>query len=54
MIPCPDQLCSDDKTSCCETDVLKSLLSDDWSPNDLENWGPKFFGACKLVIPEIV
>jgi len=41
------KLCSDDKTSCCETDVLKSLLSDDWSPNDLENWGPKFFGACK-------
>lgn len=41
------KLCSDDKTSCCETDVLKSLLSDDWSPNDLENWGPRFFGACK-------
>ncbi len=43
------QICSDDKTNCCETDVMKSLLSDDWSPNDLENWGPKFFGACKYV-----
>jgi len=41
------KLCSDDKTNCCETDVMKSLLSDDWSPNDLESWGPKFFGACK-------
>ena len=44
------QVCSDDKNdkkACCTTPPLKKTFSDDWSSNDLEQWGPDYFGACK-------
>ena len=43
------QVCADDKknSSCCTTPPLKKTFSDDWSSNDLEQWGPDYFGACK-------
>merc|ERR1711970_660855 len=43
------KVCADDKknSSCCTTPPLKKTFSDDWSSNDLEQWGPDYFGACK-------
>lgn len=44
------QVCSDDKNdkkACCTTPPLKKTFSDDWSSNDLEQWGPDYFGPCK-------
>ena len=41
------QVCSDDKKTCCTTPPLKKTFSDDWSSNDLEQWGPDYFGPCK-------
>merc|ERR1712029_980784 len=41
------KICSDDKKTCCTTPALKSTFSDDWSKNDLETWGKKYFGPCK-------
>ena len=26
---------------------MKKTFSDDWSSNDLEQWGPDYFGECK-------
>ncbi|XP_023334575.1 uncharacterized protein LOC111706054 [Eurytemora carolleeae] len=40
------KICADDKKTCCETPVLSSALSDDWSSNDLETWTKKYFGNC--------
>eukprot|EP00095_Tigriopus_kingsejongensis_P004527 maker-scaffold532_size145644-snap-gene-0.41 protein:Tk04527 transcript:maker-scaffold532_size145644-snap-gene-0.41-mRNA-1 annotation:"---NA---" len=45
---CTIDICSDlDKTDCCTTDKLKSLLSDDWSSKDTETWSTSYFGKCK-------
>merc|ERR1712032_209317 len=44
------KVCSDDKNdkkACCTTPPLKKTFSDDWSSNDLEQWGPDYFGPCK-------
>jgi len=41
------KVCSDDKKTCCTTPPLKKTFSDDWSSNDLEQWGPDYFGPCK-------
>merc|ERR1719370_2773857 len=44
------KVCSDDKNdkkACCTTPPLKKTFSDDWSSNDLEQWGPYYFGPCK-------
>ena len=41
-------VCSDIKaTECCTAPALKSRLSDDWSSNDKEKWGEKYFGQCR-------
>ena len=44
---CALQVCADDKKTCCTTPPLKKTFSDDWSANDLEQWGPDYFGPCK-------
>jgi len=41
------KFCSDDKKTCCETPALSATFSDDFSKNDLETWGKKYFGSCK-------
>merc|ERR1712233_220936 len=41
------KVCADDKKTCCTTPPLKKTFSDDWSSNDLEQWGPDYFGPCK-------
>ena len=38
------QVCADDQKTCCTTPPLKKTFSDDWSANDLEQWGPDYFG----------
>jgi hypothetical protein len=40
-------VCSDDQKTCCTTPVLSKSFSDDWSANDLEQWGKDYFGPCK-------
>jgi hypothetical protein len=40
------KICGDDKKTCCETPVLSSAFSDDWSSGDLETWTKKYFGNC--------
>merc|ERR1712088_924916 len=41
------KVCADDEKTCCTTPPLKKTFSDDWSSNDLEQWGPDYFGECK-------
>jgi len=41
------KVCADDQKTCCTTPPLKKTFSDDWSANDLEQWGPDYFGPCK-------
>merc|ERR1712228_281403 len=41
------KVCADDQKTCCTTPPLKKTFSDDWSSNDLEQWGPDYFGECK-------
>jgi len=42
------QVCSDvDAKQCCKTPALKSIISDDWSRNDIEVWGESYFGTKK-------
>ena len=42
------EFCSDlDVTQCCTTPAFKSVLSNDWSPKDIERWGTRYFGKCK-------
>ena len=42
------QVCADDQKTCCTTPPLKKTFSDDWSANDLEQWGPDYFGWCNI------
>lgn len=41
------KVCSDDQKTCCTTPALKKTFSDDWSPNDLEQWSEDRFGDCR-------
>jgi len=46
--PVTVEFCGDvDASQCCTTPELSSLLSDDWSKNDVETWKAKKFGKCK-------
>jgi hypothetical protein len=40
------KICSDASTTCCTTPPLKKTFSDDWSRNDVEEWGPRCLGDC--------
>merc|ERR1719477_87274 len=40
------KICSDSSTTCCTTPPLKKTFSDDWSRNDLEEWGSRYLGDC--------
>jgi len=40
------KICSDSSTTCCTTPPLKKTFSDDWSRNDLEEWGTRYLGDC--------
>ena len=42
------EICSDaEPHDCCQTGVLESLLSDDWSAGDTEQWPANFLGPCQ-------
>jgi len=40
------KICSDASSTCCTTPPLKKTFSDDWSSNDLEEWGTRYLGDC--------
>ena len=42
------QICNEKSAlQCCDTGVLSSSFSDDWSRNDKETWDKKKLGSCK-------
>ena len=38
---------------CCRTKPLKTLLRDDWSKNDDEEWGESDLGPCKTMLYKV-
>ena len=42
------RLCSElERSNCCDIGVLDASLSNDWSNNDVEEWGESWMGDCK-------
>ena len=39
-------ICDIGNSKCCQTEVLSTYLSDDWSKNDLETWTGDKLGNC--------
>ena len=46
------EFCSDVDSVCCRT-KLSTLLHDDWSKNDDEQWGESNLGACKTTLYKV-